>query len=357
MFSKRIKLLKAYKTETTPCHIKLSSNENPFDLEESVKLELLEVIKNIEFNRYPDPHATKLRQTLSKLYEVEPENIMVCNGSDEAIQYLMLGIGELDEGALIPRPTFPMYEVIANALGKPIYDVDLDENFQMNKQTLQKALEKKPSIAFISNPNNPTGNLFKDEDIALIRKHTFTVVDEAYYDFCGKTYIKDAIKDDNIAVMRTLSKIGLASLRVGALIGTKEFIREISKLKMPFNVSSTSQAIADYIVSNHIDNIRNQIKVLIDERHRLKEALSEIKGIKVYDSCANFFLIKVNDADFIHKSLIQKGILTRNISYLPNLENHIRISIGKKEENDALINALKEIAQQVCHDSQVYHGL
>jgi len=239
-----------------------------------------------------------------------------------------------------------MYEVIANALGKPIYDVDLDENFQMNKQTLQKALEKKPSIAFISNPNNPTGNLFRDEDIALIRKHTFTVVDEAYYDFCGKPYIKDAIKDDNMAVMRTLSKIGLASLRVGALIGT-EFIREISKLKMPFNVSYTSQAMADYIISNHIDNIKNQIKVLIDERHRLKEALSDIKGIKVYDSCANFFLIKVNDADFIHKSLIQKGILTRNISYLPNLENHIRISIGKKEENDALINALKEIAQQV----------
>ncbi|MGC8677510.1 MAG: histidinol-phosphate transaminase [Hydrogenobaculum sp.] len=344
MFSKRIKLLKAYKTETTPCNIKLSSNENPFDLDEFIKLELLDVIKSIEFNRYPDPHAIKLRQTLAKLYDVEPENIMVCNGSDEAIQYLMLAIGELDEEVLIPKPTFPMYEVIANALGRPISEVTLDKNFQMEKNALLKAVESKPSLAFISNPNNPTGNLFDDEDIAFIRKYTFTVIDEAYYDFCGKTYIKDAVRDEKIAVMRTLSKIGLASLRVGALIGTKEFIREISKLKMPFNVSSTSQAMADYIISNHIDNIKNQIKALIDERHRLKEALSEIEGIKVYDSCANFFLIKVKDADFIHKSLIQKGILTRNVSYLPNLENHIRISVGKKEENDALIKALKEIA-------------
>ncbi len=344
MFSRRIKLLKAYKTETTPCTIKLSSNENPFDLEESIKLELLEVLKKIEFNRYPDPHATKLRQTLAKLYDVEPDNIMVCNGSDEAIQYLMLAIGELEEGVLIPKPTFPMYEVIANALGRPIYEVTLDKHFQMEKESLEKAISLKPSLAFISNPNNPTGNLFSDNDISFIRKHTFCVIDEAYYDFCGKTYIKDAIKDDSIAVMRTLSKIGLASLRVGALIGTKEFIKEISKLKMPFNVSATSQAIADYIVSNHVDKIKSQIQTIIEERQRLKEELSKIEGIKVYDSCANFFLIKVKNADFVHKSLIQKGILTRNISYLPNLENHIRISIGKKEENDALISALKEIS-------------
>jgi len=342
MFSNRIKLLKAYKTETTPCTIKLSSNENPFDLEEFIKLELLEVIKKIEFNRYPDPHATKLRQTLAKLYDIEPENIMVCNGSDEAIEYLMLAIGELNEGVLIPKPTFPMYEVLANVLGRPIYEVALDRDFQMEKNSLQKAISLKPSLAFISNPNNPTGNLFKDEDINFIREHAFCVVDEAYYDFCGKTYIKEAIKHDNIALMRTLSKIGLASLRVGALIGTKEFIKEISKLKMPFNVSVTSQAMADYIISNHIDTIKNQIKMIVEERHRLKEELLNI-GIKVYDSCANFFLVEVKDADFIHKSLIQKGILTRNISYLPNLENHIRISIGKKEENDALIKALKEI--------------
>ena len=346
MFSNRIKLLKAYKTETTPCSIKLSSNENPFDLEESIKLELLEVIKNIEFNRYPDPHATKLRQTLARLYDVDPENIMVCNGSDEAIGYLMLAVGELSDGVLIPKPTFPMYEVLANALGRPIYEVSLDEHFEMDKASLQKALSLKPALAFISNPNNPTGNLFKDEDISLIKEHTFCVVDEAYYDFCGKTYIKEAIRHEGIAVMRTLSKIGLASLRVGALIGTKEFIREISKLKMPFNVSSTSQAIADYIISNHIGKIKEQISLIIEERQRLKEELSAIEGIKVYDSCANFFLIKVSDADFVHKSLIQKGILTRNISYLPNLENHIRISIGKKEENDALIRALKEIAYE-----------
>ncbi|GAB6078145.1 histidinol-phosphate transaminase [Hydrogenobaculum acidophilum] len=342
MFSERIKLLKAYKTETTPCTIKLSSNENPFDLEESIKLELLEVIKKIEFNRYPDPHATKLRQTLAKLYDVEPDNIMVCNGSDEAIQYLMLAIGELEEGVLIPKPTFPMYEVIANALGRPIYEVELNEHFQMEKKSLEKAISFKPALAFISNPNNPTGNLFNDDDITFIKEHTFCVIDEAYYDFCGKTYIKDAIKYDKVAVMRTLSKIGLASLRVGALIGTKEFIKEISKLKMPFNVSATSQAMADYILSNHADKIKSQIQTIIEERQRLKEELSKIDGIKVYDSCANFFLIKVKDADFIHKSLIKKGILTRNISYLPKLKNHIRISIGRKEENDALINALKE---------------
>lgn len=343
MFSKRIRLLKSYKTETTPCHIKLSSNENPFDLDDTIKQKLTEIITNIEFNRYPDPHAHKLRITLSKLYEIEPENIMVCNGSDEAIEYLMLAIGELEQGVLIPIPTFPMYEVLANALGRPIYGVALDNNFQMDRDSLEKALSLKPTLAFISNPNNPTGNLFKDEDIDFIKKHTFCVIDEAYYDFCGKTYVKEAIANDNIAVMRTLSKIGLASLRIGALIGTKEFIKEVSKLKMPFNVSATSQSMADYILSNHIDIIKNQIHIIRQERERLKDMLSSFKDIKVYDSCANFFLIKVEDADYIHKSLIKKGILIRNISYLPNLNNHLRVSIGKKEENDAFINALKDI--------------
>ncbi len=342
MFSDRIKLLKAYKTETTPCEIKISSNENPFDLEEELKQELVEVLKSVEFNRYPDPQAGELKKTLAKLYEVEPENIMVCNGSDEAILYLMLGIGELNQGVLIPIPTFPMYEVLANALGRPIYKVGLDERFQMKKNELQKAVSQNPSLAFISNPNNPTGNTFNDEDIDYIRSQVFCVVDEAYYDFCGKSYISEAIKSNNVAVMRTLSKIGLASLRVGVLIGEQYFIKEISKLKMPFNVSTTSQIIANHILSNHFDKIKVQIDIIKQERERLKSALIDL-GLKVYDSCANFFLVKVEDADNFHKSLIQKGILTRNISYLPNLENHIRISIGKPSENNVLIRAIKEI--------------
>ncbi len=345
MFSKRLKTLVPYKTETTKTKVKLSSNESPFDISSSLKEKLKKALDNISFNRYPDPYATKLRNLLADILEIDPENLLITNASDEGIYYLILAI-EREQKVIYPFPSFPMYKVGANVFGNQTLEMDLDESFQIEKNSLKKALNEKDGIVFISNPNNPTGNLFKDEDIeSFIEKGFLTVIDEAYFDFSEKTYKDTATKKDNVIVLRTLSKIGLASLRVGIIIGTKEVIKELSKIKLPFNVSATSQEMAYVVLKEGMEEIKNNIKVIKEERERVFKELQSFKNIRPYPSSANFFLIEIlkETPGYIHKKLIEKGVLVRDISYLKGLEKCLRVSVGTPSQNDTFLEKLKEI--------------
>jgi len=350
MFSKRITHLKAYKTETSPAKVKLSSNELPYDLPDWLKERVKRAVAEIPFNRYPDPYATRLREILAELWGVGAENIVLGNGSDELILNLTIAVGEPYEGVAYPIPTFPMYRVCADTLGKPVYEIPLQRDLDIDEEATSRVLENyKPALLFISYPNNPTGNLFSREKLERLRKKVpLMVSDEAYYDFSGETYRDEAVKGENVVVLRTLSKIGLASLRVGALIGEENLVREMFKVKMPFNVTYPSQVIAEVVLTEGREFIEWAISQVVSERERLLKELQKMEGVEVFPSKANFFLFKTPfEAELVHKKLLERGVLVRNVSYLPNLERCLRVNVGKPEENDIFLETLGEVLREL----------
>ncbi|WP_456392316.1 histidinol-phosphate transaminase, partial [Persephonella sp.] len=319
MFLDRLKTFKSYKTETTPCRVKLSSNENPYQLPQWLKEKIAQRVKEIPLNRYPDPTSARLKEVIADFYGVKPENLVLGNGSDELIHLLITVVGNLDKPVMYPVPTFPMYQVSADILGRPKAEFPLDENFQLKKEFIDRALEKEPQLAFFASPNNPTGNSF-DRQLILYtaRNNVFTAVDEAYIDFSDREdFVKEAVGNENIVVLRTMSKIGLAGIRLGVLIADPETASLLDRARPPFNITYPTQVIGEVVLTEGREEIKKQVNVLISERKRVMEEVKNIGGIRVYPSDANFFLIKVPDGEKVHRLLIEEGVLVRNMSHLP----------------------------------------
>ena len=350
MISNRVKALKAYKTEVTPASVRLSSNEFPYDFPDEIKAKVLEAVKKIPLNKYPDPESKELREVLSDFFGVPEENLLLGNGSDELIYYLNLAIGEFFHPVFIPVPTFPMYEIAATAFGRPIVSVELNEEFDINlEESLKRIEEEKPVLAFFSYPNNPTGNLFSRKKIEKIReKGLFCVIDEAYYHYCGETFLKDALTREDTVVLRTLSKIGMASLRVGILIGKEELVKELNKVRLPFNITYPSQVIAKVLLTEAKEFLEEKIKEVISERERVFRALGVMEGVEVFPSKANFLLFRTEFPAYeVYKALLKRDVLVRDVSYLPRLSRCLRVSVGKPEENDRFLNALEESLKEL----------
>ncbi len=349
MISKRVLSLAPYKTETTPAKIKLSSNELSVDFPEEVKKHIGEEVSKIPFNRYPDPEAHLLKETLAQRLGVSPENLMLGNGSDELIYYLSVGIGELNRGVFYPVPTFSMYRISAQVLGREKVEVELKEDFDIDIQKSVEAIqEKKPILAYFAYPNNPTGNCFSEEKIRRIRSlGLFTVIDEAYYPYSGKSFMEEALKRDDTVVLHTLSKIGMAGLRVGFMVGKEEVIRELNKVRLPFNITYPSQVIARLMLTEFYHLIEEEIKRVIKERERVYLELSKMEGIRAYPSCANFILFKSLriPAELLHKKLVEEGVLIRDFSYM--IPQCLRVSIGRPFENDAFLEAMERVLKKL----------
>ncbi len=345
MISKRIRTLAPYKTETTGARVRLSSNELSLKLPEEVKRSIGEAVSKIPLNRYPDPEARELKEVIAYRFGVNPENIVLGNGSDELIYYLSIAVGEYEKGVFYPVPTFSMYGISAQVLGRERIEVSLNNEFDID---LQKSLElirdKKPLLAYFAYPNNPTGNCFNEDKIKTIRDEgVFTVIDEAYYHYSGKTFLKEALERNDTVVLRTLSKIGMAGLRVGILIGKEEVVKEINKIRLPFNITYPSQVIAVLMLRDFYHIIEEAIQRVVSERQRVYEEMLKLEGIRVYPSEANFIFFKslYLSGDELYKRLLQKGVLVRNFSYM--VANCLRVSIGEREENDAFLQALHEV--------------
>ncbi len=345
MISKRVRDLAPYKTETTGARVRLSSNELSLQLPEEVKKQIGEKVSQIPFNRYPDPEAKKLKEVIAYRFGVSPENVVLGNGSDELIYYLSIAVGEPNSSVFYPIPTFSMYGISAQVFGREMVEVRLNEEFDID---LQKSLEliryKRPALAYFAYPNNPTGNCFSEDSIRAIRKEgVFTVIDEAYYHYSKKTFLREALERDDMVVLRTLSKIGMAGLRVGILIGKEELVKEINKIRLPFNITYPSQVIAVLMLRDFYQIIEEAVERVISERQRVYEEMLKMEGIRVYPSEANFIFFKslYLSGDELHKRLLQKGVLVRNFSYM--VSDCLRVSIGKREENDAFLQALQEV--------------
>jgi histidinol-phosphate aminotransferase len=327
-----VRKLRAYEAKEIPAKVKLDANESPYGF----RLNL----KGIETNRYPDPEAKRLRTAFAKQAGVRAGNVLAGNGSDELIYYLITAFGG---PVLYPTPTFSMYEIIAKAIGVKTIGIPLDTDFDLDMKKMLPAVRKqKPRLIFLSSPNNPTGNCFSTDRILQLVEASkgLVVVDEAYHAFAGGKGFTVFLKDyDNLIVMRTLSKTGLAALRVGFLLGGPDIIDEVNKVRLPFNLNSLSQSAALEALKNR-KRMRAYIKAIADERERLAGEMDGISSVKIFPSEANFIMFRVKDPDRVHKGLLRRGVLVRDISGM--IKNCLRVTVGTKKENNAFLKALKE---------------
>ena len=291
-------------------------------------------------NRYPDSEAKALKKIISKNLRLNPENILFGNGSDELIYYLITVFGG---PVLYPVPTFSMYGIISQALGEKRIEVPLDDEFDLDTDRILPLIKKeKPGIIFLSSPNNPTGNCFSaDRILKIVESTSLVVIDEAYQPFSSEKGFLPMLNDyKNLVILRTLSKIGFAGLRVGFMIAGREIINEVNKVRLPFNINSLSQAAAAALLQN-THTIKLHMGLITSERERLLNELWKLRGIKPYPSEANFILFKVKNSDKIYCRLLKKGVLVRNMRGTVN--ECLRVTVGTKKENNIFIKALKEV--------------
>jgi len=341
-----IRSLKAYEAKQIPCKVKLDANESPYGL-------ALKVLRHLQsrkgqrlfgaLNRYPDPQARSLKKLISRYSGVSQENILHGNGSDELIYYLITTFGG---PVLYPVPTFSMYGIISQAIGEKTIEIPLDEAFDLDLEKILQAIKRqKPKLIFLSSPNNPTGNCFSSERILRIIDFTsllsLVVVDEAYQPFSSRRAFLPLLTDyKHLVIMRSLSKIGLAGLRVGFLLADKEIIGEVNKVRLPFNLNSLSQAIAIEVLKDR-KPLQSHIRSIVSGRERLFNELTRIDGIEPYPSEANFILFRVKDPDKIYRGLLKKGVLVRNMKGV--VDGCLRVTVGTPEENRIFLSALEDV--------------
>ncbi|HXY53246.1 MAG TPA: histidinol-phosphate transaminase [Nitrospirota bacterium] len=338
-----IRELSAYSIDETPCRIKLDAMENPFPPPRQVSREIGNAASEALINRYPDPSARELKKAVSALWGMDPNLMMLGNGSDELIQAIILAFGG---PVLIPAPTFAMYEITSRALSQSVVTVPLGKDLSLDAdKMLKKANEVQARIIFLACPNNPTGNRFSDVAVRKIlsKAAAAVVIDEAYFDFSRKTYLPELRKFPNMIILRTLSKIGFAGLRVGILAASSLIIEEMNKIRLPYNINTLSQAAAVAALKRK-DIVKRQISLLISEREKLYNALVKMQGITPYPSETNFILFRTaTDATHVYTKLKQAGILIKNLDKPGHLENCLRVTVGKPEENLEFLDELNKI--------------
>jgi histidinol-phosphate aminotransferase len=343
-----IRALSAYHVPDATGLIKLDAMENPYQLPESLRAEWARVLREVEINRYPDPAATALRSVLhSALAVPQGMALLLGNGSDELIQIVLMSLARPGAVVLAPTPTFVMYGMIASFTGMKFVGVPLGPDFALDRGAMLDAIaEFAPACVFLAYPNNPTGNLFTRDDIEAILREApgLVVLDEAYYAFAGESFMDDLRRFDNLLVMRTLSKQGLAGLRLGVLAGRPGWLSEFDKVRLPYNINSLTQASARFALQ-HRDVLDEQARQLRVERERLMAALKALPLAAVWPSRANFILFRPRrPAAEVFAGLRDRKVLIKNLSGAGGvLADCLRVTVGTPVENDAFLAALRPL--------------
>ena len=346
LVKKKVRSLKAYHVENIECAIKLHANENSFSLPPEILKQFEEAFLSTELNRYPDPDCGSLKQTLARRLNVAPENLSIGNGSDELIQILLQVFCDPEETVGFPDPTFAMYAIIAQGMGLKPQTHPLDDRWDFKAEPFLEAMEAAQArIIFISYPNNPTGNCFSESEIQKVIENFsgIVVLDEAYYDFAGKSFLSQLPKHNNLIILRSLSKIGLAALRVGYVVADPIIIQQIDKVRLPYNSNALSQKLTDRLL-NHFAPVQKQLNILTQERDKMMGELSQLKSLKVFPSDANFVLFRTEqDSGALFKALMENDILIRDLSQHPRLKNCLRVTVGTPEENRTFLEKMSHI--------------
>jgi histidinol-phosphate aminotransferase len=320
--------------------ILLDANENAFGSAVTVD--------GLQLNRYPDPSQKLLRSRLASLQGVQLENIFAGVGSDEVIDLLIRIFCEPQaDSILILEPTYGVYRVAADINNVTVHSCLLTDDFQIDVGLVKQQIAKNTKIVFCCSPNNPTGNLLQRTDILDLCATTsaIIVVDEAYFDFSQSESVVSAVGEfPNLVVLRTLSKAwGMAAIRLGYAVAHPQVISYLMKVKAPYNINILTSVEALKALE-HEDHVEKSVSSTIAQRERLVRELTRFPFVqKVYPSDANFLLIRFTDANGIYRHLAQRGVIVRDRSKEPKLENCLRISVGTPEQNDVLLTALEEL--------------
>lgn len=336
--------LSAYHVPPSAGLIKLDAMENPYGLPPELAAEVGELASAAALNRYPDAAALELKAELRRFFALpEGTALMLGNGSDELIQVVALACARRGATLLTVEPTFVMFRMIAVFAGMDYAAVPLAEGFALDEAaTLAAIRERRPAVIFLAYPNNPTGNLFDRDALERIVAAApgLVVVDEAYHAFAGATTLDWLGRFPNLLVMRTLSKLGLAGLRLGALMGAPAWIDQLEKVRLPYNVNVLTQAVTAALLRRS-GVLLEQAAAIRREREELARALAALPGVAVYPSQANFLLFRVAGAADVFQRLKDQGVLIKNLSGShPRLAECLRVTVGTPEENRAFLAAL-----------------
>jgi histidinol-phosphate aminotransferase len=300
------------------------------------------------YNRYPDPHQTKIKEKLSVIKGVPPGNIFLGNGSDECIDLLYRAFcNPGKDNIIIHPPTYGMYEVSAHIHDVEVRRAPLSENFELNLAEFEKQIDENTKIIWICSPNNPTGNAFNRQDIETILNNFdgLVVIDEAYVNFSRqKSFIYELTEYPNLVIMQTLSKAwGLAGLRLGMAFASELIVDVLNRIKPPYNIGQATQEIVLKALDG-TDIVNEMIRQIVQMRNDLAVKISSLSSvIHVYPSEANFLLVKITNARKIYHELLNLGIVVRDRSSAPGCTDCLRITVGTKEQNDKLLDTLTNI--------------
>ena len=336
--------LNAYHVPEVTPRIKLDAMENPYPLSDENKDIWWQFLQACELNRYPKPKDDALHQGLTKLMQVpDGFEVLMGNGSDEIIQIILMS---LKSGAKVLsfKPSFVMYKHIAQTLGLDFIELELDQDFQIKESfAIATIKQQQPEVIFIANPNNPSGNLFNRQVIENIINESegLVILDEAYSSFAQDSFMGDLSRFDNLLVMRTVSKMGLAGIRLGLLAGSKDWLEQFDKIRLPYNINSLTQNTLAFILSNP-EFLLRQSQEIIKNREYLLQELNKLKGVKAYPSQANFILFHIDNAQQVFTKLIKQGILIKSFPLQQtSLKNCLRVTIGSKSEIIEFLNVVK----------------
>ncbi|HEY5560798.1 MAG TPA: histidinol-phosphate transaminase [Clostridiaceae bacterium] len=364
LFRKDLAEFSPYKAEIKKARVVLDANESFLNIPANLQEELLAEIRGIDYNRYPDPFSIKLCEEFlryigqeylgsgdlgTEYLGIDIKNIIAGNGSDELISMIISAFAQQGDKVLIPTPNFSMYKIYSKVSGAIPVEYPTSEEFKLDVNNfIAKVNEEKAKIVFISNPNNPTGGVIPLYELIKIIDgcNSIVVIDEAYGEFYGKTLVDKILRFDNLIILKTCSKMGMAAIRLGFLLTNERLMEEIKKVKPPYNLNSVTQTIG-YFMLYHREAIKDAVNKIILEREYLYKELSAINLITIFPSQANFILIKVPEADKTYEMLLQNNVSVRNFKD-DLLKDYFRITVGSRAENFWFISHLKSILKQIA---------
>jgi histidinol-phosphate aminotransferase len=340
-----IRALAAYHVPDSTGMVKLDAMENPYPLPAEMAGEIGRLAAQAALNRYPDPSARDLKRRLCEAMALPAGmQVLVGNGSDELIQVLATAVARPGAVLLGVEPSFVMFRMIATFAGMRYAGVPLTSDFSLDLPTLLDAVRtQRPVLTFIAYPNNPTGNLFDEAALEQVIRAApgLVVIDEAYHAFARRSFLPRLAVHRNLLVMRTLSKLGLAGLRIGLLVGRAEWLDQLDKVRLPYNVNVLSQCIAHYVLSRG-DVLEAQAEAIRSARGALARRLGAMEGVEAFPSEANFILFRVQAASAVFEALKARGILIKNLDAAhPMLAGCLRVTVGTPEQNERFLAALQ----------------
>jgi len=336
--------LTKYAVANAPGMIKLDAMESPFSLPEAVRAKVAAAAAGVPVNRYPDGGADALKAALLQAFGIPATaGIILGNGSDELIQLITMSLARPGAAMVAPEPSFEMYRLNALFAGMRYVGVALRADFALDADAMEEAIAReRPALVYLAYPNNPTGNLFATAAVERLLRTTagLVVVDEAYHAFAEASFLPRLAEFPNLLVLRTVSKIGMAGLRLGYAVAAPEWIVQFDKVRQPYNLNAMTQAIAPVLLAEQ-DLLAGWSGKLRAERARLETALAGMPGVTVFPTRTNFVLARVPDAPRWFEALRLSGILVKNRHGVhPLLDHCLRITVGTPDENDALLAAL-----------------